>query len=77
MHFLIVSEIQHIETIAVNTSIREKERLDKIYGKARWRKKKGLATIVLNDGTLHQAELHWYEAAGLGRKEIKMKYLLD
>lgn len=48
-----------------------------MYGKARWRKKKGVATITLEDGTIHQAELHWYEASGLGRKEVKIKYLLD
>jgi hypothetical protein len=77
MHFDIISEIQNIETIAVNTGIREVERLRKVYGKARWRKKKGIAMITLADGTTHQAELHWYEAAGRGRKEVKIKYLLD
>lgn len=77
MRFDIISEIRNIETIAVNTGIREVERLRKIYGKARWRKKKGTATITLEDGTTHQAELHWYEATGFGRKEVKIKYLLD
>jgi len=48
-----------------------------LYGEARWRKKKGIATIMLEDGSAHQAELHWYEATGIGRKEVKIKYLLD
>lgn len=77
MRFDIISEIQEIETIAVNTAIREVERLRKLYGKARWRKKKGIATITLEDGTIHRAELHWCEAAGYGRKEVKIKHLLD
>ena len=77
MRFDIISEMQHIETIAVNTGIREVERLQKTHEKARWRKKKGIATILLEDGTTHQAELHWYEATGFGRKEVKIKYLLD
>ena len=77
MQFDIISPIDNIETIAINTGIREIERLRKIYGKARWRKKKGIAMIVLEDGTLHRAELHWYEASSFGRKEMKIKYLLD
>lgn len=78
MHFDIISPITNSETIATNTGIREIERLRKLYGSARWRKRKGRATIVLlTDGTVHQAELHWYEATGIGRKEIKIKHLLD
>jgi hypothetical protein len=76
MQFDIISEVQNIETIAVNTGIRERERLRKTYGNARWRKRKGIATILLPDGTAHTAELHWYEATSFGRKEIKIKYLL-
>jgi len=53
MRFDIISDIGAVETIAVNTGIREVERLRKVYGKARWRKKKGVATIVLADGTVH------------------------
>jgi len=77
MHFDIISDIRDIETIAVNTNIREVERLRKVYGNARWRKKKGIATIAFVNGAVYQAELHWYEAAGVGRKEMKIKYLLD
>ena len=77
MRFDIIDDIYDIETIAINTSIREVERLRKVYGKARWRKKKGIALIRLDDDTIHHAELHWYEATGIGRKEVKIKYLLD
>lgn len=77
MRFDIISPITDIETIATNTGIREIERLRKVYGAARWRKRKGMATIRLADGTVHQAELHWYEARGIDRKEVKIKYLLD
>jgi len=52
------------------------ERLQKNYGKGRWRKLKGIATIILTDGTACKAELHWYEAHGIGTKEIKIKYIL-
>jgi hypothetical protein len=56
---------------------REVQRLRKIYGQGRWRKLKGIATIQLEDGTVCSAELHWYEAHGIGKKEIKIKYILD
>ncbi len=46
------------------------------YGRARWRKRKGVARVRLADGTVHLAELHWYEASGIGRKEFKIKSLL-
>ncbi|MEG4210242.1 hypothetical protein [Microcoleus sp. S13_B4] len=52
------------------------ERLQKNYGKGRWRKLKGIATIILTEGTACKAELHWYEAHGIGTKEIKIKYIL-
>lgn len=52
-------------------------RLQRTYRRGPWRKRKGTATILLADGTTHQAEVHWYEATGVGRKEIKIKYLLD
>jgi hypothetical protein len=52
-------------------------RLNRIYGRGRWRKRKGRATIRLSDGTERIAELHWYEASGIGRKEYKIKQYLD
>jgi len=75
--FEIIGEITEIETIAVGGAIRELARLKKHYGKARWRKLKGVGTVRLSDGTICKAEVHWYEAHGLGRKEFKIKRLID
>lgn len=77
MQFEIIGGITNIETFAIGSGIRERDRLRRIYGRGRWRKRKGIATVRLADGTIHQAEVHWYEATGIGRKEIKIKYLLD
>ncbi|HVO81822.1 MAG TPA: hypothetical protein VMT28_13890 [Terriglobales bacterium] len=77
MHFRIVSRIKDVEIVASGTAIRERKRLWKIYGKARWRKLKGIANIELSDGTMCQAEIHWYEAHGIGRKEPKIKRILE
>ena len=77
MQFEIVGEITAIETIAVGTAIREIARLRKIYGPGRWRKRKGTAMLRLSDGTICNAEIHWYEATGIGRKEYKIKRFLD
>lgn len=52
-------------------------RVNKLYGKARWRKRKGQAEVLLPDGTICRAEIHWYEATGIGRRELKIKELLD
>jgi len=75
--FEVVGEIEDIETFATGRGIRELARLDRIYGRGRWRKRKGRATIRLSDGTERVAELHWYEASGIGRKETKIKRYLD
>ncbi len=72
----IQGEISQIETIATGSRIREIARLRKIYGTGRWRKRKGIASIRLRDGIIHLAEIHWYEAAGIGRKEFKIKHLI-
>jgi hypothetical protein len=77
MRFAIVSDITEIETIAVNQSIREITRLRKQYGSGRWRKRKGIATVLLADGTPHTVELHWYEAIGVGPHEYKIKRFLE
>jgi hypothetical protein len=76
MPFEILGEISGVETIAIGTAIREAARLRRIYGRGRWRKRKGVACIRLPDGTTHVAEIHWYEASGIGRKEFKIKHLL-
>ncbi len=78
MDFEIIGEISDSETFAINTSIREVERLRRQYGPGRWRKRKGVATVLLIDGTIHTANVHWYEAHGIGRVEFKLKLpLLD
>ncbi|TLY26280.1 MAG: hypothetical protein E6K64_01870 [Nitrospirae bacterium] len=76
MHFEILGDVTDVETFAVGSDIREIARLRKFYGKGRWRKRKGIARIRLADGSVHLAELHWYEATGIGRKEFKIKCLL-
>jgi len=75
--FRVVGKIEQQRTFASGNSIREIARLRRTYGKARWRKRKGFATIRFEDGSLRRAELHWYEAAGIGKKEVKIKHLLD
>jgi hypothetical protein len=74
--FVVLGEIRAQETIARGRGIRELARLRKAYGATRWRKRKGVATIRLSDGTIRTAELHWYEAHGIGRQELKIKRLL-
>lgn len=75
--FEIIGEITVIETIAAGTGIRDIRRLRKNYGKGRWRKMKGMARVRLDSGRIRLAELHWYEAHGIGKKEIKRKSYLD
>ncbi|MDQ5846322.1 MAG: hypothetical protein M3539_13610 [Acidobacteriota bacterium] len=77
MNFEIVSEITQIQPIAINRQIRDVARLRKMYGKGRWRKLKGVAHVRLRSGRIRLAELHWYEAHGKGRKEMKRKLYLD
>lgn len=75
--FEIVGAIRQVETIPVGNGIREIRRLRRYHGEGRWRKRKGLATLRLPDGTLREAEVHGYEAAGIGRKELKIKQFLE
>lgn len=77
MHFDIIGEIEKVETIAVGGRIRDIMRLRNQYGLGRWRKLKGIAKIRLQSGRICNAELHWYEAHGIGRKKMKIKRLLD
>ncbi|MFZ5454000.1 MAG: hypothetical protein ACOZF2_19290 [Thermodesulfobacteriota bacterium] len=76
MDFEIIGEITSTETFATGHGIRELARLNKIYGRARWRKRKGMATVRLTDGSEWRVELPWYEATGIGRKEFKIKRFL-
>ena len=73
MDFAIVGEIEGIEPIAVGRGVRDRRRLNKLYGKGRWRKLRGFATVRLPDGTIQEAEVHWYEAHGIGRRDMKLK----
>jgi hypothetical protein len=73
MYFELTGRITGVETIAIGSSIHEIARLRRLYGTGRWRKRKGVATVRLLDGTLREAEIPWYEAHGIGRKEIKIK----
>ena len=78
MDFEIVGEVTAIEVIAEGRGIRDRRRLQRVHGNPRWRKLRGVATVRLLDGTIHKAEVHWYEAHGVGRKELKLKLpLLD
>ena len=73
----IIGKIERIEMIAIGGRIRDIMRLRKQFGPGRWRKLKGIATVRLEDGALRVAELHWYEAHGIGRRKLKVKRFLD
>jgi hypothetical protein len=75
--FDILGAITELETFAIGNAIRELPRLRRTYGPGRWRKRKGVARVRLVDGTIRRAELHWYEASGVGRREYKIKGYLD
>ncbi|MFO7886550.1 MAG: hypothetical protein R6U68_17205 [Desulfobacteraceae bacterium] len=75
--FEFISEISAVEIIAVNLSIRERNRLKKKFGKYRWKKMKGIAYIRFPNGKNHKAEIHWYEAHGVGRRKMKIKHILE
>jgi hypothetical protein len=77
MHFEIIGDITDIEPIAMGSAIREVARLRKQYGRGRWRKLKGIALLRLANGRLRRAEIHWYEAHGIGKREIKRKRYTD
>ena len=76
MDFEIVGDITGVETIATGSGIRERSRLRKRYGAGRWRKRKGFAEVRLESGEIARAELHWYEATGIGKREFKIKAFL-
>ena len=76
MFFEIVGELQQVEVICAGHETRELGRLRRIHGRGRWRKLKGIGVVRLPDGTIARAELHRYEAHGIGRRELKLKRLL-
>ena len=77
MHFELVSEITDVVTIASGRDIRDRARLRRQYGPGRWRKRKGVAMVRLSSGQRRRAELHWYEAHGIGQVKMKIKRFLD
>lgn len=77
MKFEIIGSIAEIEIIAVDAGIRNLAHLEKMHGQGRWRKLKGLAFVRLPNGNVRRVELHWYEAHGIGRREMKIKRYLE
>jgi hypothetical protein len=75
--FEIVGPIENAATFATGNGIREIKRLRRAYGKGRWRKRKGIAPVRFENGSVRRAAIHWYEATGIGKKELKIKYFLD
>ena len=76
MDFEILGKVAKTETIATGSGIREIGRLRKFYGRGRWRERKGVADVRLANGEVVRAELHWYEATGVGKREFKIKRFL-
>jgi hypothetical protein len=76
LYFEIVGEIAGIEVIAAGPSIRQLAMLQTQYGTGNWRKLKGVAWVRIEDGRLQRAEVHWYEAHGIGRRRLKIKRIL-
>ena len=77
MGFTVIGDLNDVEPFATGRQIRELARLRKLYGRGRWRKRKATARVRLSDGAVRTAEVHWYEATGIGRKELKIKRYLD
>jgi hypothetical protein len=77
VYFTLIGRITEVRTIAAGHGIRELRRLVKAYGAASWRKRKGVALVELDSGEIRRAELHWYEATGVGSREHKIKRFLD
>jgi hypothetical protein len=77
LDFEIIGEIFETETIAVGRRIRELPSLQARFGRGRWRKRKGVATVALSNGTIRLAEVHWYDAHGIGKVRMKIKRYLD
>lgn len=77
MHFDLVGEITQVEMVATGRGIRDLARLRKRYGSSRWRKLKGVALVRIAGGAIRRAEVHWYEAHGIGRVRMKIKRFLD
>ena len=77
MKFEVIGQIREVEVIAKGPGVQALTYLRKAYGRGRWRKLKGKATVRLLNGAIHEVELHWYEAHGMGKRDVKIKYYLD
>jgi hypothetical protein len=77
MEFEVLSEIKDVEIIAAGRGVHIRRHLDRAYGTGYWRKMKGIATVRLADGTTCEAEIHWFEAHGIGRKDFKIKKVIQ
>lgn len=77
MKFELISEIGGVETIASGHGIQILARLVRLYGRGNWRKLKGIATVQFEDGSLAEAEVHWFEAHGIGKRRMKIKRLIE
>ena len=75
--FTLLGELTEVETIAANLSIRDRRQLIDRFGPGRRRKRKGRGLVQFPNGESHHAELHWYEAHGIGRRGMKVKRVLD
>jgi hypothetical protein len=75
--FEIIGAIRGIQTIASGHGIRDLAALQKRFGRGNWRKQKGFATVRIEDGTIAEAEIHWYEAHGIGKRWMKIKRYLS
>ena len=76
-NFQIINSVEDVEIVAIKHSIRDLRLLERMYGKARWRKLKGIAKVQLDNGRIRLAEMHWYEAHGIGKRQMKIKRYLD
>jgi len=76
-NFQIIGSVEGVQIIAVKHSIRDLKFLERMYGKGRWRKLKGIAKVQLENGRIRLAEIHWYEAHGIGKRQMKIKTYLD
>lgn len=77
MRFEVLGDVREVEVIARGPSVKIRAYLRKAYGRGRWRKLKGIATVRLPNGAQREVELHWYEAHGIGRRDLKIKRYLD
>ena len=76
MYFTIIGVVSSVQTIAAGSGVRERSRLRKLYGRGRWLKRKGVSRVRLTTGEVVLAEIHWYECAGIGKREFKIKRFL-